>query len=162
MAKIIGKYLGRCGKWNPVPTRSQSEYRTLIPALTHCYRKSTSPQLPPSPRHCSCHDRVPDSNHNRSPLSLSSYLPSCLEAIPKGDQERPPHTSACLPIATSILAVLQDHIQEFGKSCSGDVINKVVDTVLSTFSAAISGGVSLVSFHMPVNLSLELSSDVYL
>ena len=50
---------------------------------------------------------------------------------------------------TAIVAVLQDQVREFDKSCSGDErLTKWLSptvSVLSAFSATISGGVSLVS-----------------
>ena len=63
---------------------------------------------------------------------------------------------------TAILAVLQDQIREFDKSHSGDerLTKWLTPTVnvLCAFSAAISGGVGLVSPH----ISPEASSDIYI
>ena len=52
---------------------------------------------------------------------------------------------------TAILAVLQDQVREFDQACSGDErltkwLNPTVN-VLYAFSAAVSGGVSLVSLN---------------
>ena len=52
---------------------------------------------------------------------------------------------------SAILAVLQDQVREFGKSCSGDEnltkwLGPTVN-VLCAFSAAVSGGVGLVSLY---------------
>ena len=56
----------------------------------------------------SCH--VSDIDHNRSFLTLPSYLPGCFDILPKADQERPTHPSACLPVS-----ILQLHHRD---SCS--------------------------------------------
>ena len=44
---------------------------------------------------------VSDANYNRiyKFLTLPSNLPSCPQVLPKADQERPPHPSACPPVA---------------------------------------------------------------
>ena len=64
---------------------------------------------------------------------------------------------------TAILAILQDQVREFDKSRSGDerLTNWLGPTVnvLCAFSAAVSGGVSLVSLYTRDNVVLETSSD---
>ena len=44
---------------------------------------------------------VPHASYSRifKFLTLPSYLPSCPKVLPKADQERPPHPSACPPVA---------------------------------------------------------------
>ena len=53
--------------------------------------------------------------------------------------------------ATAIIAILKDQVREFDQACTGDErltkwLNPTVN-VLSAFSAAVSGGVSLVSLN---------------
>jgi hypothetical protein len=64
---------------------------------------------------------------------------------------------------TAILAILQDQVREFDKAHSGDErltrwLGPTVN-VLCAFSAAVSGGVSLVSLYTQANVGLESSSD---
>jgi hypothetical protein len=66
---------------------------------------------------------------------------------------------------TAILAILQDQVREFDESRSGDErltkwLGPTVN-VLSAFSAAVSGGVSLVSLDSWTELSPQASSNVY-
>jgi hypothetical protein len=66
---------------------------------------------------------------------------------------------------SAIIAVLQDRLREFDESYSGDerLTKWLTPTVnvLCAFSAAVSGGVSLVSFATHPNIYLEASSDIY-
>ena len=67
---------------------------------------------------------------------------------------------------TAILAILQDQVREFDKSHSGDErltkwLGPTVN-VLSAFSAAVSGGVSLVSLDLGASMRLWAFSDVCL
>ena len=64
---------------------------------------------------------------------------------------------------TAILAILQDQVRDFDKSHSGDErltrwLGPTVN-VLFAFSAAVSGGISLVSFYTRANINLELFFD---
>ena len=61
----------------------------------HSQRHQSSAQL-----HTFLH-HVSDASYNRifKFLTLPSNLPSCPEVLPKADQERPPHPSACPPVA---------------------------------------------------------------
>jgi O-acetylhomoserine/O-acetylserine sulfhydrylase-like pyridoxal-dependent enzyme len=66
---------------------------------------------------------------------------------------------------TAILAVLQDQVQEFDKARSGDErltrwLNPTVN-VLCAFSAAVSGGVSLVSLATVIKASSVIFSRYF-
>ena len=67
----------------------------------------------------------------------------------------------------AVIAILQIQVQEFDKSRTGsgdDRLTKWLNptvNVLSAFSAAISGGVGLVSLDSSANVSLGASSHVY-
>jgi hypothetical protein len=65
---------------------------------------------------------------------------------------------------TAIIALLQDQVREFDKSHSGDErltkwLGPTVN-VLYAFSAAVSGGVGLVSLYTQANVGLEASSNI--
>ena len=64
-----------------------------------------------------------------------------------------------------ILVVLQDQVQQFDKSRSGDerLTKWLTPTVnvLCAFSAVVSGGVGLVSLDTRVDVTLQASSDIY-
>ena len=71
----------------------------LVPALSFTVNLR---EHPPTPQldiflYCRRPCHVPDNIHSRSFLALPSYIPDCLEILPKADQERPYRTSACLP-----------------------------------------------------------------
>ena len=66
---------------------------------------------------------------------------------------------------TAIIAVLQGQIREFNEACGDDErltkwLNPTVN-VLSAFSAAVSGGVSLVSHNTWASPGLEASSEIH-
>ena len=63
---------------------------------------------------------------------------------------------------TAIISILKDQVLEFDQACTGDErltkwLNPTVN-VLYAFSAAVSGGVSLVSLN---TLGLESSSEIH-
>ena len=77
------------GRVRPVPS-----FTILIPTLTH-----PPHNLIGSSTVTIYH--VSDASYHRifKFLTLPSDLPSSLKVLPKADQERPPRTSACLPVA---------------------------------------------------------------
>ena len=66
---------------------------------------------------------------------------------------------------SAILSILQDQLRDFDESCSSDerLMKWLTPTVnvLCAFSAAVSGGVSLVSFGRGILHTCEASSDMY-
>ena len=66
---------------------------------------------------------------------------------------------------TAIIAVLQGQVREFDEACSDDErltkwLNPTVN-VLCAFSAAVSGGVSLVSLNTRASPGLKASSEIH-
>jgi hypothetical protein len=66
---------------------------------------------------------------------------------------------------SAIIAVLQDQVQDFDKSRSGDerLTKWLIPTVnvLYAFSAAVSSGVTMVSLDTSANVNLGAPSDIY-
>ena len=66
---------------------------------------------------------------------------------------------------TAIIAILKDQVREFDQACTGDErLTKWLDptvNVLCAFSAAVSGGVSLVSLNTWASPGLEASSEIH-
>ena len=105
--------------------------------------------------------------------AASSRFPAIFDAALKSYQKQTKKDLLKHPLASqlkscdstsAILAVLQDQVQQFDKSRSGDdrLTRWMAPTVnvLWAFSAVVSGGVGLVSLHTGVNVSLQASPNI--
>jgi hypothetical protein len=109
-----------------------------------------------------------------STAAASSRFQAIFDAAVKSYEKRTKKDLLAHPLASrlqscdstsAILAVLQEQIQDLDKSRSGDErltkwLTPIVN-VLYAFSAAVSGGVALVSLDMSANVNLGASSDIY-
>jgi hypothetical protein len=109
-----------------------------------------------------------------STAAASSRFQAIFDAAVKSYQKQTKKDLLAHPLASrlqscdstsAILAVLQEQIQDLDKSRSGDErltkwLTPIVN-VLYAFSAAVSGGVALVSLDMSANVNLGASSDLY-
>jgi hypothetical protein len=109
-----------------------------------------------------------------STAAASSRFQAIFDAAVKSYQKQTKKDLLAHPLASrlqscdstsAILAVLQEQVQDFDKSRSGDdrLTKWLTPTVnvLYAFSAAVSGGVALVSLDTSANVNLGASSDIY-